>query len=87
MQTWQARDKTARATGATSGIGLNLAEILARSGYDLVIIARREAELEAIVGRLNQQHGVKVETIAANLSEAGDTDNRKQAGRGGDSGD
>lgn len=39
--------------GASSGIGAALAEELARRGYRLALVARREPELEAIAARLN----------------------------------
>lgn len=62
--------KTALITGATGGIGLDLATIFARDGYRLVLVARRATELASIAARLTQTYGVPIETIAADLSDA-----------------
>ena len=43
-------------TGATSGIGLATAHLLARQGASLVLTARREAELERLVEELPGDH-------------------------------
>ena len=56
-------------TGASSGIGKELARIHAAKGGDLVLVARRIAELEALKTELITQFGVKVEVIAADLSD------------------
>lgn len=44
--------RTALITGASSGIGYELARIFAREGYHLVLVARRERELEQLAQRL-----------------------------------
>jgi len=59
--------KYALITGATSGIGLELAKLFAQDQYNLVIVARSEEELASIAGQLSQQYGVQVETIAKDL--------------------
>ena len=56
-------------TGATSGIGLELAKVSAAKGNDLVLVARREQELNTIAQELSSNHGVHVATIAADLVE------------------
>lgn len=66
--------KTALITGATGGIGLDLAECFARDRHDLVLVARRAAELEAVAARFMQQYGISVQTIVADLSEVGAAD-------------
>ena len=40
-------NKYALITGATSGIGYELAKLFAKDGYNLVIVARDQAELDA----------------------------------------
>ena len=59
-------------TGASAGIGLALAEELAASGHDLIVVARRRERLEALAQRLGAAHQAKVEVLIADLaSEAG----------------
>lgn len=55
-------------TGASSGIGKVFAERFARERHDLVIVARRQAELEALAERLRAAHGVQVHVIPQDLS-------------------
>ena len=55
-------------TGGTSGIGYELASLLARDGHPLALVARNEAELDRVAGELRQRHGVAVETVAADLA-------------------
>lgn len=54
-------------TGASSGIGKDLAHIHAEKGGDLIIVARREKALLELKNELEQQHGVKVMVIAKDL--------------------
>ncbi len=62
------RERWALVTGASSGIGTELARQLAGRGMNLVITARREARLQALAEELSTKHGVKVDVIAADLS-------------------
>jgi short-subunit dehydrogenase len=62
-------DRAAIVTGASRGIGLALAEVLASEGYGLTICARRPATLDAAAERLRDS-GCQVEAVAANLAEA-----------------
>jgi uncharacterized protein len=55
-------------TGASSGIGEALADQLARSGYDLVLLARRRDRLEDTAARLRKE-GAEVEVLVADLSD------------------
>lgn len=59
-------------TGASSGIGATYAERLAGRGYDLLLVARDLPRLEALAGRLTQQHGVVVEVLKADLTNKAD---------------
>ncbi len=62
--------KTALITGASVGIGRDLAEIFAREGHRLVVTARNQVQLEELAANLRKNHGVNVEVIAADLSQA-----------------
>lgn len=55
-------------TGASSGIGLALADIMAEHGHALILVARREGELTKIKQQLERQHGVSVVIFAMDLS-------------------
>jgi short-subunit dehydrogenase len=61
--------RTALITGGSSGIGEAFAGVFAAEGFDLVLAARREDRLRAVQARLQQQHGVRVEVIVADLAQ------------------
>src|SRR5580700_10339178 len=67
MQEW--RGKWALITGASAGIGLELAKLLAMGGANLVLTARRADRLQKLASDLAVQHGVKVEVFSADLTQ------------------
>lgn len=62
-----AQNKTALITGATSGIGYELAKLFAKDGYNLVIVARHQNELQQAAYELKQTAGIRVLTMAKDL--------------------
>jgi short-subunit dehydrogenase len=65
---------TALVTGASSGIGVALAGELASRGNELILVARRADRLSEMAAQINGEHGVRVEYIAADLTDAADRD-------------
>jgi short-subunit dehydrogenase len=63
--------QTALVTGASAGIGVDLAECFARDGYDLILNARSEGALKEVADRLSNTHGVKAHVIALDLGAIG----------------
>lgn len=53
-------------TGATSGIGFELAKLFAKDGYNLVIVARNQGQLDAKATEL-EQSGIRVISFAKDL--------------------
>jgi short-subunit dehydrogenase len=56
-------------TGASSGIGAELARVFAARGYPLVLTARRLGRLEALAREIQAAHGVRVEIIPQDLED------------------
>lgn len=56
-------------TGASNGIGLELAHCAARDGHDLVITARRQDALDALAGELASRYRVAVQVVADDLAD------------------
>ncbi|HEX4184021.1 MAG TPA: SDR family oxidoreductase [Caulobacteraceae bacterium] len=65
------KGQTALVTGASMGIGVDLAECFARNGYDLILCARSEGPLRAVTERLAGSYGVRAVAIIADLGKAG----------------
>ena len=63
--------QTALITGASGGIGLDLAECFAKDGYDLILTARSEDALERAAGALSEKYGIRATAIAADLGRIG----------------
>ena len=61
--------KVALITGASSGIGKELAFIHAEQKGDLVIIARRKEELESLKIEIEKKYGVEVKVIVKDLTK------------------
>lgn len=56
-------------TGASSGIGEELAKNLAKKGFNLILAARRKERLENIKCFITQKYNVRVKTISCDLSK------------------
>lgn len=56
-------------TGASSGIGLELAREFAAGGYDLVLVARSGKKLEELAAEVRDRHGADARVIARDLSD------------------
>lgn len=59
--------KHALITGGTTGIGYELAKLFAKDGYNLIIVARHETDLENRASELRSLYGIEVQTIAKDL--------------------
>lgn len=57
-------------TGASSGIGLELARLFARDGHRLILVARSEAALRSLAAKLESGHGTRCEVVVADLAAA-----------------
>ncbi|UCC27049.1 MAG: SDR family oxidoreductase [Gemmatimonadales bacterium] len=61
-------------TGASVGLGEEIARVLASRGFPLVITARNEQRLEALAHELSQTYDARVRVIPADLSQPGSAD-------------
>lgn len=63
------KDRYTLVTGASSGIGYELARLFAKDGKNLVVVARSRDRLEAQKKELENKHGTKVKVLAKDLSK------------------
>ncbi len=63
------KHKIALITGASGGLGLEFAKILAKKKYNLVPVARNEGKLYSIKNELESKYGIDVNVCAADLSK------------------
>lgn len=60
---------TALVTGATAGIGASYANLLAKEGFDLILVARDLPRLNQVAKELTKRFGVKTQCIKADLTK------------------
>lgn len=60
---------TALITGASGGIGLELARVFAARNYNLVLVARNQTRLQQIADELEARHGIIVRVLARDLTQ------------------
>ncbi|HUR36120.1 MAG TPA: SDR family oxidoreductase [Vicinamibacterales bacterium] len=65
------RGQTVLVTGASAGIGVDLAECFAADGYNVIAAARTESALREVAGRLAQTYGITATPITADLGAIG----------------
>ncbi|MBL8018256.1 MAG: SDR family oxidoreductase [Leptospirales bacterium] len=65
------KNEVALITGASSGIGLAIAQVLAEKKMDLILTARRRDRLESLAQELRQKHGIRVDVIENDLAKSG----------------
>ena len=63
--------ETALITGASMGIGKELAKIFAADGHDLVLVARSEDKLQSLAQELEGAHGISAQVVTADLTDPG----------------
>jgi short-subunit dehydrogenase len=63
------KEKYAIVTGASCGIGYELAKILAKDGKNIVVIARSRDQLEDLKRDIENKHGTKVKVLAKDLAD------------------
>ncbi len=63
--------KTALVTGASAGLGAELARLFAKDGHDVVAVARRRDKLDALAESIRAEHPVQVHVLAEDLAKPG----------------
>lgn len=62
-------------TGASSGIGLELAKQLAAKGFDVILVARSVDKLQSLATELAAKHGIQARVASADLTQAASIQN------------
>ncbi len=65
---------TALITGASAGIGAELAREFAKDNINLILVARREEKLQSLGKELSSEYGIQVSIIAIDLSKPSSAD-------------
>jgi short-subunit dehydrogenase len=60
---------TALVTGASAGIGAEIARELARRGHGVTLVARRKQRLDELAEELRGEYGIRAETIASDVGK------------------
>lgn len=68
------RNRWVLITGASAGIGLACAELLAARGCHLILAARRNDRLATLAERLIQMHGIQVQTVTVDVAQRDSVD-------------
>lgn len=63
-------DSTCLVTGASAGIGAEIARQLAARGHGVTLVARRAGRLEDLAKELRDAHGVRTEAMACDVTDA-----------------
>lgn len=63
--------KLALVTGASGGIGLEFAKLLAQAGYDLALVARSGGKLESVAVDLREKFGINAQAVVCDLARPG----------------
>lgn len=61
--------KTALITGASAGLGAELARLFAADGHDVVLVARRREKLETLGAELESKHGIRATALPEDLGD------------------
>src|SRR6267142_7024029 len=61
--------ETVLITGASSGIGLDLARVFAAKRFDVILTARSEAQLRDLAREMERQHKIEAHVIVSDLAQ------------------
>lgn len=62
--------RTALVTGASAGLGKELATLFAKDGHDVVLVARSESKLRTLAGDLSRAHQISAHVVPADLGDS-----------------